>query len=80
VLAGQTPDPADLKRYYSEQLNGAEKAWQNLHPTESQSRKRSIREGEAPAEPASRGEPGSAGASPSTSQTPAAEGQQEKKE
>lgn len=33
VLEGHTPDTADLKRYYNEQLTGAEKAWKKLWAT-----------------------------------------------
>ena len=33
VLEGQVPDPADLRRYYKDQLDQAETAWQQLNPT-----------------------------------------------
>lgn len=32
VLEGHVPDPADLRRYYQEQLQQAEEAWKRLHP------------------------------------------------
>jgi uncharacterized protein (DUF697 family)/predicted GTPase len=32
VLQGHVPDPADLRRYYKNQLDQAETAWKELHP------------------------------------------------
>jgi uncharacterized protein (DUF697 family)/predicted GTPase len=32
VLEGHVPDPADLRRYYKDQLDQAETAWKQLHP------------------------------------------------
>ena len=32
VLQGHVPDPADLRRYYKDQLEEAESAWKKLHP------------------------------------------------
>jgi uncharacterized protein (DUF697 family) len=33
VLQGHVPDPADLRRYYKDQLDQAETSWKQLHPT-----------------------------------------------
>jgi uncharacterized protein (DUF697 family) len=33
VLEGHVPDPADLRRYYKEQLNQAEAAWKAMYPS-----------------------------------------------
>ncbi len=32
VLEGQVPDPADLRRYYKDQLEQAETTWRTMHP------------------------------------------------
>ncbi|MFO0841241.1 MAG: DUF697 domain-containing protein [Gemmataceae bacterium] len=34
VLEGHMPDPAELRRYYGEQLSLAQAAWQRLHPND----------------------------------------------
>ena len=33
IREGHVPDPADLRRYYKDQLEEAESAWKKLHPT-----------------------------------------------
>jgi hypothetical protein len=32
VLEGHVPNPEDLRRYYNEQFQQAQQAWQTLHP------------------------------------------------